>query len=196
MKLYMIRHGQTDANLGRFYAGQSDAKLTERGYAQARENAGIIAHIAFDAVYSSDLSRAHETQRTMLPDRTAVVTPLVREYDVGMLTGERFDDCRQKYGERFLQNVSRHSYEEYGGESSEQIEARAREFLDTVTASGAENVAAFSHGGFIKTVFRCTMGYTAPTDCNNCSVSVFEYTDGRWKMLHWNVIPKIEISEE
>ena len=80
MKLFMIRHGQTTANETVTYAGQTDAKLTELGKQQAAAIAPVLEGIPFDKVYSSDLSRAYVTQQLALPDYTATLLPLLREY--------------------------------------------------------------------------------------------------------------------
>ena len=62
MKLYVARHGQSEANLTKSYAGQTDSKLTPQGRQEALEIRPILEGISFDRVYSSDLSCAIETQ--------------------------------------------------------------------------------------------------------------------------------------
>ena len=88
MKVFFVRHGQSIANLQKIYAGQSDVPLTEKGREEAAAIAPILASISFDRVYSSDLSRAIETQQIALPGVEADArSPLIREYDVGDIVG-------------------------------------------------------------------------------------------------------------
>ena len=89
MKVFFVRHGQSEANLKKIYAGQSDVPLTEQGRAEAAAIAPILAPYTFDRVYTSDLSRAIETQEIALPGVKAnVASPLIREYDVGNIVGQ------------------------------------------------------------------------------------------------------------
>ena len=61
-KLLIIRHGESLANGGGYFAGQLDIELSDRGLAQAELLADwIYNNYKVDKVYSSDLSRAYET---------------------------------------------------------------------------------------------------------------------------------------
>lgn len=63
MKIYIARHGQTDWNQERRAQGRTDTSLNAAGREQARELREKIKDMRFDAVYSSPLSRAHETAK-------------------------------------------------------------------------------------------------------------------------------------
>ena len=89
MKLYLVRHGQTEANLNRTHSGWGDVCLTEKGREQARRIGKILEKIDFDKIYTSDLSRAVDTGRLALPDREAELCKTVREINVGNLARRR-----------------------------------------------------------------------------------------------------------
>ena len=63
MKIYVIRHGETDYNVRRLFQGQINTDLNDTGRAQARAAAEKIRAmgLTFDRVYSSPLQRAVET---------------------------------------------------------------------------------------------------------------------------------------
>ena len=61
MKVYIVRHGQTDWNVQHKAQGRSDIPLNETGRRQAEELRDKIKDIKFDAVYASPLKRARET---------------------------------------------------------------------------------------------------------------------------------------
>ena len=182
MKLFIVRHGQTVANVGRLYAGQTDAKLTELGKQQAGAIAPVLAGIPFDRVYSSDLSRAYVTQQLALPGYTAIQTPLLREYDVGSVIGMNFDEADEKYG-TFMGDYSR-----VGGESTEMVCGRVRQFLELLEKDPCDYVAAFAHNGIMKALLRLVLGQynAAAVENGNCNIAVFEYKNGVWRLLCWN----------
>lgn len=66
MELYLVRHGQTQANLDGVYCGSSDLDLTALGEQQADAVAAQLAGISFDAVYTSGLQRTHQTAQRIL----------------------------------------------------------------------------------------------------------------------------------
>ena len=63
MKLYIVRHGETEWNKARRIQGQVDIPLNEFGRRLARKTAKGLSDITFDLCYSSPLSRARETDR-------------------------------------------------------------------------------------------------------------------------------------
>ena len=66
MELYLVRHGQTQANLDGVYCGSSDLALTSLGEQQAKAVEAQLASLSFDAVYTSRLRRTQQTARHIL----------------------------------------------------------------------------------------------------------------------------------
>ena len=58
MKIWLVRHGQTNLNLAKLMQGRTDEPLNETGILQAKEAALKAKDVSFDAVYSSPLNRA------------------------------------------------------------------------------------------------------------------------------------------
>ena len=61
--ILLARHGETDWNRERRIQGHTDRPLTDEGRTQASVLAEELDRDPPDAVYSSDLVRAHETAR-------------------------------------------------------------------------------------------------------------------------------------
>ncbi len=60
--LYLIRHGESEANRRNTFLGHYDLGLTDTGHRQAEITAAyLVEHLCPDAIYSSDLSRAYQT---------------------------------------------------------------------------------------------------------------------------------------
>lgn len=64
--IYFVRHGQTDYNLNKIYAGQQDIPLNRNGIKQAQQTALILKDIKFDACFCSPLIRAKQTCEEIL----------------------------------------------------------------------------------------------------------------------------------
>ena len=61
MKVYFIRHGQSEGNRLHLHCGWSDTPLSELGHQQARAANAYLKDIPFDRIYCSDVPRARQT---------------------------------------------------------------------------------------------------------------------------------------
>ena len=190
MRLYVIRHGESVNNLRKMWTGWYDAELTDKGRADAKDAARILEGIQFDKVYSSDLSRAIETAQIALPGCQPETTPLLREVCLGSLENQ---PTTQPEGEARVQ-MNREGYAAFGGESYAQFYKRLCQFMDSLDAESDETVAAFCHGGCLRTLLGIVMGQPMPQSkilCNNCAVAAFEYVNGQWMLHSWiNVVDR------
>jgi len=86
----LFRHSESEANASNVFAGHGDFPLTEKGKNDAREWAETIDPTSYDAVFSSDLSRAFQTAKILFEERGVRVeqTELLREVDFGEKTGK------------------------------------------------------------------------------------------------------------
>ena len=187
MKLFLIRHGETTANFDKIFSGQSDVSLSEKGRQQAEAIRPVLAKFPFDRVFSSDLSRAADTQRIALPFEGAVRTELLREYSVGSLTGRNWEEFYAD-GQNAETRKTR-NYAPFGGENTEMVSARVRKFLKMLEEDPCGYVAAFAHGGLISAFLQVVLGASFDhntTRSANCAIHVFEYDGLRWSLLAWN----------
>ncbi|WP_200551579.1 adenosylcobalamin/alpha-ribazole phosphatase [Kosakonia sp. LAM2021] len=85
MRLWLIRHGETEANVAGLYSGHSPTPLTPKGLAQAEALRDLLASVPFDYVLCSELERAQQTAARVLESRTLTVhtTPLLNEMFFG-----------------------------------------------------------------------------------------------------------------
>ena len=69
MRLWLVRHGETEANVAGLYSGHAPTPLTEKGIAQAQTLNNLLRNVPFDNVFCSELERARHTARLVLHDR-------------------------------------------------------------------------------------------------------------------------------
>jgi broad specificity phosphatase PhoE len=144
--ILLARHGETDWNRERRVQGHTDRPLNDEGRRQALALADELAGEPVDAVYSSDLVRAHETARVVAERLGLDVTvlPDLRERDFGTWEGltdeeilERFPQARNgPWGD---------------AESREEMLERIRAALGRIADAHAEGrVLVITHGGPVR----------------------------------------------
>ncbi|PGH14763.1 hypothetical protein AJ80_05807 [Polytolypa hystricis UAMH7299] len=101
MKLFLIRHAESEHNVAQVYAGVTDSALSNHGMLQIDRLAHHFAahaqkNLVFTRVFCSDLARARLTAEGICAEQTAgalqpVIFPVLREKDFGYLEGKRWD---------------------------------------------------------------------------------------------------------
>lgn len=102
--ILMVRHGESEANRNKVFAGNLDADLQHRGEKQAQKTAEFIANTyKVDKIYASDLKRAFKTGKALADLVSVEIVPdcRLREINAGKWEGETFDDLEKKYPEEY-----------------------------------------------------------------------------------------------
>jgi broad specificity phosphatase PhoE len=142
LRLYLIRHGETEWSLSGQHTGRTDLALTAHGEDQARSLEPVLRGISFDHVLTSPARRA---QRTCVLAGLGGLTEIesdLAEWDYGDYEGRTSFDIRQN---RPGWNVFRDGCP--GGESVAAVTLRADRLITRGEALSG-NVALFSSGQF------------------------------------------------
>jgi len=188
MRLYVVRHGESVTNQSKTWTGWTDVPLTEKGEQDAAKAGELLKGITFDKVFASDLIRARRTAEIALPGCRYETTPLIREINVGDLAGQPVAVLTRE--QRKL--VAREGYTSFGGETRQELFDRVSRFMKQLEELECETVAAFSHGGWLRAILGSVVGVDLPSEhvcCNNCTVGIFEYVDGIWRLYSWINLP-------
>lgn len=145
MKIYVLRHGETQYNAEKRYQGQRDIPLSDKGRAALRK-----ADICPETVYVSPLSRAVETAKILFPDAQLVTVEGLREMCFGIFEGRNYvemehdADYRAWVGEDCMGRCP-------GGESRAEFSDRTcatfSELLNAALAQGQDMLVILAHGG-------------------------------------------------
>ncbi|MGI5923976.1 MAG: histidine phosphatase family protein [Lentisphaeria bacterium] len=192
MIVTVVRHGQTVANETNTIQGQSDTALNAFGIKQAERLAERLRGTSFAAVYSSDLSRAMDTARIIVPDQAPIPTPALREWHLGAWQGMSSKEVRERFPgemEAFLND--RPGLRVTGGETKSEVYKRAADFLRSLTAKHAdEHLLVVSHCGLIRALLKEVLAAPGPwprqPQVANASISRFVYAKGLWQLACWN----------
>lgn len=165
MKLLVIRHGESEADLLDVHEGRADFALTERGRRQAEAMANYVAdNYDISKIYASTLTRAKQTAQH-LSDKTGI--PIIfdenlMEFNNGLLAGLPRAVVRDKYPEVPDLPIDKAVY---GQESQVEFRHRAENALSRIMneAENDETIAVVSHGGMINQLYRSF--FNMPVDC-------------------------------
>lgn len=93
MKLYVVRHGQTDWNLEHRVQGITDIPLNEKGREDAKELVPLVKKLNIDVVIASPLDRARETAKIITDGAYPINTDdRIIERDWGLNEGAPLDE--------------------------------------------------------------------------------------------------------
>jgi probable phosphoglycerate mutase len=144
LEVVPVRHAETEWSLAGRHTGLTDIPLTDAGRETARALAARLGDWRFERVLVSPLRRARETcELCGLGDRAEICDEL-HEWDYGEYEGLTTPEIHARRPDWDLWRDGCP-----GGESPEQVGARADQLLATVSdVPGA--VAAFSHGHMLR----------------------------------------------
>jgi broad specificity phosphatase PhoE len=190
LRVYLIRHGQTDWNCDQRVMGQLDIPLNEIGRAQARRTAEFLSHEKFSAVYSSDLSRAWETAQLIaqLHRLEVIPAPELREMTYGHWEGLTRQEVIARYPEEYAQRRENPSgFQPSGGESRQELYDRStRKFEEIIAQHQHEPIALIAHGGSCRAIVSYVAGLDGwgPFAIDNCSISIVDCEDDETRELY------------
>ena len=200
MRLYIIRHGETEWNKQKRIQGRGDIPLDEFGRMLARKTATGLAEIPFDVCYSSPLSRAKETATIILEGRDI---PIIEDDRIiEMAFGEYEGKCCSKSGWNLPEEFHRFfdEPENYvpapGGENFAEVKKRTGEFLQELFQKEQyqkSNVLISTHGAALAGMLNYIKGkplseYWGIGVHRNCAVTEVQVTDGVPEILSENVV--------
>src|SRR5512138_1907940 len=91
--IHTIRHGHTNYNAEKRYAGTVDISLSDKGVKDCLQVTPILAQYSFDVVVTSTMKRSIETANLLVPaHRRVIQTPLCNERGFGIMEGHTWDE--------------------------------------------------------------------------------------------------------
>jgi probable phosphoglycerate mutase len=130
---YLVRHGETDANVARRFAGWSDDRLNERGRQQCVELGSRLAGVGIEAVYTSPVRRTVESAEILAAELGAGVRTLhdLREIDVGPWKGLTAEEVAARWPAEYSAWLGApHRFGLKGREALSDVQERALDALD------------------------------------------------------------------
>ncbi len=157
MRLYFVRHGQSEANVQMIISNRDlPHPLTELGHRQAEALAQSLADVPLAAIYSSPIRRALQTAQIVAASKSLPIeiAEALREPDCGIMEG-RGDDAAWAEHDRVMADwLVQRKFDSRieGGESFHDLRARFVPFVERLVAehgSTDHNLLLVTHGSLL-----------------------------------------------
>lgn len=153
MRLFLVRHGQTAANLSGVFCGTTDVDLTATGIAQAQLVAGWLAEVPFGSAISSKLLRARHTAEIVLEKHpvSAAADEALNEMSFGDWEMRHHHDLQHEDADAWAAWLADwQTARPTGGESFPEFSRRVEQITQTLRKQhGADNQLIVAHQGVL-----------------------------------------------
>ncbi|KAI3405377.2 hypothetical protein KGF56_001824 [Candida oxycetoniae] len=146
VRVFVVRHGQTDHNVQKILQGQLDTPMNSQGYAQAELLGSRFISTPINHFVTSDLCRCQETLEQITKHHTSPsikITRNLRERNMGKVQGMYLKDAQAQYGPGF-RNF---------GEGEESLCKRVETEFNEIINGNHQYVLICTHGGVITRFF-------------------------------------------
>jgi len=163
LRLFLVRHGQVEANREFRYVGSVDQPLTELGVRQAEAVGTALRELEIDRVLSSPLVRARRTAECIAAglELDVCVEDRLREQSFGAWEGLSRDEVLARDGERLRLWEADPEVPPPEGESQVAVQRRVLDLIGELAAvphgDSPRGVALVSHVGPIKAVLAAAL---------------------------------------
>lgn len=190
MKIYIIRHGETNSNIERRMQGWIDNPLNEKGVRLAKITGSRMKDIHFDACISSPLKRAYQTAQIILEESGNGDVPIqtddrIKEICFGDYEGLQLDSeplMTEEAMRFFKEPLMAGSFP--GGEAATDVCARTQDFLKELAARDDDQTYLIAtHGCALRAMLNFL--YEDPSNFwqehvpYNCAVDIITVEDGK-----------------
>lgn len=191
LRLFVLRHGETESSRDRRFTGGRDVALTPVGQRQADAAAAALATVGLHAVYASPLERTRATAELIakpygLPVR---LDPRFAEMRFGDWEGLTFPEAAAKTPARYAQwRTAPHTATFPDGDSLATVAARIADGIAALQAAHAdETVALVTHAIVVRLIVLAALGLDADrlwsVDASPGGLTEIEYRPG-WVTVH------------
>ncbi len=199
-KIYLVRHGQTNANVTKTFQGPNEP-LSVVGEKQAYRLAERVQNLDFQKIIASDYVR---TCQTAEPIRQLINVPfetsmLVREgkTPTSWLGIAETDERGIQFDTDMIEKADDVTWRVEDAENIHDIHTRIKLALEMFKNDTAESILVVTHGEFLKQLlgyvlldgqgtYKQVASFKRTLKTTNTGISVIVYQNDRWRVLTWN----------
>lgn len=162
LKLYLLRHGETEYSQGGGYCGTLDPDLTPEGMQMAQAFADAYASLPWEAVYVSPMKRtiATATPLCQATGQTMQLRDGLKELAYGAWEGKTPEEVREAYADDYLHWLTEPAWNPpTGGETAVQLTSRASLVITEIQQQYTSgNVLVVSHKATLRVILCSLLG--------------------------------------
>ncbi len=198
LKLYIVRHGETEWNVIKRFQGQLNTPLTEKGMEKLRETGKNLENVLFEEVYTSKLERTVKSAEIILNENRGYKNKKMElkrlaelnEVYFGVWQGLTYEEVFLKYPEEannYFYNVKNYKAENVKAENLKDALKRFLRGINKILDSHKSgNILVVTHG----TVFEMFINYVGNSSIfdidertliGNGDYKIFSYEDGKFQ---------------
>lgn len=133
--IYVLRHGETEANAENKFRGWINVDLDKNGVQQAKDAGLFLSDKKIKAVYCSDLARTVQTAKLAIPKLSAEKDRNLKPWDVGVFSGK----SKELYQNPLNWYIDNPETEIPDGESLKSFSDRQKKVLEKYLKIAREN---------------------------------------------------------
>ncbi len=157
MKLILIRHGLSKANILKQFCGWTDTPLVEKGALELAELKEKIKFPEVEALFSSPLTRCLDSAKILYPNNQVIIIDNLKEINFGDWEGMSHEQLKDDlYYQNWLENYQTvtHPNGESRVEFLERIKTGFAEVCEQSRQSNYQTVAIMCHSAVIRTYLK------------------------------------------
>lgn len=193
MRLILVRHGQSLANLAQLVTGNTRDELSSHGESQAQQTALYLQRIGLIANhhFTSQWRRAQQTAALVSPQAEFVLDPRLGETDAGDVADLTLRQFLATWPDFYADNTQAYP----GGESHVDLNHRVLSWLREVHQNCHGNVLAVTHAGpiacLLQHALQLPMQRFPALKAQNGSISIIDYAnaDDHGQVLAFSLLP-------
>jgi len=198
LKLYIVRHGETEWNVIKRFQGQLNTPLTEKGIKKLKETGKKLENVTFEEIYTSELERTVNSAEIILNENRGYKNKKLElkklaelnEVHFGVWQGLKYEEVFLKYPEEannYFYNVKNYKAENVEAENlKDALERFLRGINKILDNHKSGNILIVTHG----TVFEMFINYVGNSSIfdidertlmGNGDYKIFSYEDGKFQ---------------
>lgn len=162
MKLIIVRHGETEANVKGIYSGWTDYRLTDKGENQAKQATKHLKGEYIDAIYSSPMERTLKTAKNIAREMNKDIKIIdnLKEVNFGMFEGKTHKEISKDYKKEYDDWTADYvNYRISQGESLKDLHDRINDFIYELKMDSKDKTYLLvTHGGVIRVLITIVLG--------------------------------------